>query len=423
MPQVNVGTYLLILLMVMLSAFFSASETAYSSVNRIRLKNYAAAGNKRAEKALKVAADFDRALSAILIGNNVVNIASASLGTVVFTALLGPSGVGVSTLVMTLIVLTFGEILPKSFAKENAEAIALRVATPLSVLIWILTPFIWFFVQLKKPFIRKGKAEPSVTEEELKTIIEEIEDEGVLGEEESELMQSALAFDDITAEEILTPRVDLVAVDISADLETIKSAFIESHFSRIPVYDKTIDSIEGILYERDFMTMLITGKIRPIRELMRETIFIPPSKKISQLLRELQAKKLHIAVVTDQYGGTIGIVTLEDILEELVGDIWDEHDVVTHEMIQTAAGGYSVSSDMNIFDLLEELEVKQPDFELQNHTVGGFVIEMLAHIPEVGESVQYQNLKLTVTEMDDQRIMRLLVEKSEEKPAQQNSEN
>lgn len=405
---------IIIVILIALSAFFSASETAYSSVNRIRLKNYAGNGNKRAEKALKITDNFDKTLSTILIGNNIVNIASASVGTVLFTELFGASGVGVSTFVMTVVVLIFGEILPKSVAKEKAESIALTVSTPLTILMTILTPLSFLFMGIKKGFMKLFKNEKknvSVTEEELKYIIEEIEDEGVLEKQESELVQSALDFDEVTADEILTPRVDLVSIDVNEEIETIKDIFITEHFSRIPVYEKSVDNIVGVLYSKDFFTAYIDHPNSiSIKDMLQKVIFVPPKKKISALLSELQKLKSHIAVITDQYGGVMGIVTLEDILEELVGEIWDEYDDIEVELSKISDTVYEASGDIHVSDLFQQLELEKPEPDISSNTLSGWVLEEFGHIPMSGESFQYLNLKITVLRVIDQRIISLRIE-------------
>lgn len=411
----DIVLYVLIVFLIFMSAFFSATETAFSSVNRIRLKNYAADGNKRAAKTLKIADDFDRALSAILIGNNVVNIASASIGTLIFSNLLGdgPTAVTLSTLVMTVVVLIFGEVLPKSLAKENPERFALAVTTVLYALIVLLTPFTALLVGLKKlvtKFFKTKDSAPSVTEEELKYIIEEIEDEGVLEEQESELVQSALEFDDITVDEILTPRVDVAAVNINDPPEKLLEAFREGSRSRLPVYEKTIDSIIGIINAKAFLNAYLQNPEVSVRSLLQETLFVPPTKKISMLLKEMQRKKLQLAIVVDQYGGTIGIVTVEDILEELVGEIWDEDEDITEDIVAVGENVYEVSGDANIYDMFEALELEFPKFKSASNSLSGWVFEMLERIPEIGESFTYENLTITVLALDDQRILKLKVE-------------
>ncbi len=406
--------YILIVILVAMSAFFSATEMAFSTVNRIRLRNYAADGNKRAAKTLKIADDFDRALSAILIGNNVVNIASASIGTLIFTKILGdgPVAATVSTLVMTVVVLIFGEVLPKSLAKENPETFALTVAPILHAIILLFTPFTACLIGIKKlttVFFKNKEHAPSVTEEELKYIIEEIEDEGVLEEQESELVQSALEFDDITVDEILTPRVDVAAVNINDPPKKLLEAFREGNRSRLPVYEKTIDSIVGIINAKAFLNAYLEDPQVSIRSLLQETLFVPPTKKISMLLKEMQHKKLQLAIVVDQYGGTIGIVTVEDILEELVGEIWDEDEDITEEIISVGENIYEISGDMNIYDMFEALELDFPKFKSASNSLSGWALEVLERIPETGESFTYENLTITVLELDDQRILKLRV--------------
>ena len=407
----NLGQYILLVVLIALSAFFSASETAFSSVNKIRLKNYASDGNRKAERALKIAEDFDRMLSAILIGNNIVNIASASIGTVIFTKLFGVAGAAISTVVMTVVVLIFGEILPKSYAKENSEKVTMSFAAPLNAVMVVLTPLVWIFTKLQS-LVKSKKGEedaPSVTQEELKFIIEEIEDEGVLQESESELLQSALEFQEVTVDEILTPRVDLVAADVNDSVEEIKALFMEHRYSRIPIYEKTVDSIIGVLWERDFFRELINGNDVDIRSLTRKTIFVPEKQLISSLMRELQMSKIHMAVVTDSYGGTVGIVTLEDIVEELVGEIWDEKDEVVETVVKVDENEYIVDADLNIFDMLEELEIEIKDFEPESNTVGGWVLEEMKKIPEQGESFEYEMLTVTIEEVGEKRVEKIRV--------------
>ena len=407
----NLGQYILLVVLIALSAFFSASETAFSSVNKIRLKNYVSDGNHKAEKALNIAEDFDRMLSAILIGNNIVNIASASIGTVIFTKMLGAAGAAVSTVVMTVLVLIFGEILPKSYAKQNSEKVTMSFATPLKLVMIVLTPLVWVFTKLQA-LVKGKKGEedaPSVTQEELKFIIEEIEDEGVLQETESELLQSALEFQEITVDEVLTPRVDIIAADVEDSVEEIKALFMEHRYSRIPIYEKTVDSIIGILSERDFFRELINGNEIDIRNLTRKTIFVPEKQRISSLLHELQASKIHMAVVTDSYGGTVGIVTLEDIVEELVGEIWDEKDEVVEAVVKLSDNEFIVDADLNVFDMLEELEIELKDFEPESNTVGGWVLEEMKKIPEEGESFEYAPMTITIQEVSEKRVEKIKV--------------
>lgn len=401
-----------LVVLVFLSSFFSATETAFSSLNRIRIKNYATAGDKRAVRTLRIADNFDRALSAVLIGNNIVNIAAASIGTMLFVGFLGDSGVGISTIVMTIVVLIFGEVIPKSLAKENPENFALAVSSILDFLMKLFTPIIWMLMQIKKlltsKFVSK-ESQPSVTEEELKFIIEEIEEEGVLNEHESELVQSALEFDDITVSEILTPRVDVVAIEVTEDIEKIKDIFMSEGFSRIPVYEKTIDNIIGILYEKDFLREYLKNNSQvDITSVLQDAIFVPPKKHISELLKEIQLSKSHLAVVTDQYGGTLGIITLEDIIEELVGEIWDESDEVNEDIVEIDSTTYRVNPDMNIYDLFDKLEI-ETNYDGPSQSVSALALEKFEKIPDANESFEFETLEIIIEAVSEQRIMSCIV--------------
>ena len=329
--------YLFILLLVASSAFFSGSETALSSFNRIRMRNRAESGDKGAALALKIADDYDKTISTILIGNNIVNMASSSLGTVMAVAIVGQQwGPTVSTVVMTLLVLIFGEILPKSLAKEHAESIAIRAAGIIDLLRKLFTPLVLFFVLLKKlAFGRKAADDqPSVTEDELKTIIDTVEEEGVLDSQETDIIQSVIDFDDITVQEILIPRVDMLAVDVNEPVDQVIATVLANSYTRIPVYENDIDHIIGMLHTRDLFSCLAQNKPVNVRELCRDISFVYRTKHINDLLAELRRKKQHMAIVTDDYGGTLGLVTMEDVLEELVGEIFDETDEVEEMLIQ-----------------------------------------------------------------------------------------
>jgi len=403
--------YLILVLLLAASAFFSASETALSCMNKIRMQNMADDGNENAKLALRMADNFDRILSTILIGNNVVNLSASSIATVVATVLLGASGAAVSTIVLTVLVLTFGEILPKSYAKAHAEAIVLKVAKPLHAVQVILTPISWFFIKLQKSVKSKdAQAEPSVTEQELKTIIQNSEVEGVLDESESDIIQSVFDFNDTTVQEILIPRVDMTAIDVDDDLNTILEAAVTHGYSRIPVYEDTIDNVIGILYGKDLLEAYVHSKEIDVRSMVRECIYVHRSKKISDLLSDFKRQKLHIAIVTDEYGGTLGLVTMEDILEELVGEIWDESDEVTHDVVRLSDTCYEVQGDFNIEDFFEKISYCYKNFDCEYSTVGGWMLESLEHIPQEGESFEYDTLRLTVSEMDEQRIVKLRVD-------------
>ncbi len=399
---------IIIVILLVLSALFSSCETAFSSVNKIRLKNYAAKGNKKAEKALKIANSFENALTAILIGNNIVNILSTSISTVLFTQILGSGGVGAATVVMTVLVLVFGEITPKSFAKSHAEQCALAFAGSISVLIFILKPIIWLFQFIQRLFKPKTE-QPSVTEDELKYIIDEIQEQGVLEEQESDLVRSALEFDEITVDEILIPRVNVTAIEKNTPFEEIKNKFLDEMYSRIPVYEKNIDNIIGIITNKSFFR-LVNEKKEDISDIIQDVIHISDLKLISEALKEMQKNKMHMAVVMDQYGGTKGIVTLEDIIEELVGEIYDEEDEVIPNFVKTAENEFEISGELSINDMLENLKLPEEYIESSVNSVGGFVTELLGHIAQSGEVAEYGILKMTVISAEDQKIDKIRLE-------------
>ncbi len=414
----HTASYLIIIMLLMLiSALFSACEMAYSSVNRIRLKNYALQGNKQAKKALKIVDSFDNALTSILIGNNVVNIASASLSTILFTDLLGSKGVGISTAVMTILVLVFGEISPKSIAKENPERFVLFFATPLSICIWIMKPLIIVFSGFKKlisRFFSSSDNRPSITEDELKYIIDEIEEEGVLEEQEGNLVRSALDFDEITVDEILIPRVNVVGIEINSSIEEIKEVFLSEMYSRMPVYEKSKDNIVGVITQKAFFKFMLDEKT-DIREIMQDAFYISGLKYISQALREMQRLKIHMAIVMDQHGGTQGIITMEDIIEELVGEIYDENDEVFTSLAQIGENEYEVSGEYSLSDMLGELNLPDDLIESSANSVGGWVMELLGHIPEEGESIECGIFKINVLSVNDQTIEKIKLHISLEK--------
>ena len=413
MDNQNLVRIILIIIAMIFSALFSSCETAFSSVNKIRLKNYAAQGDKRAEKALKIANSFEDALTTVLVGNNIVNITMASVSTVLVTTLFGSGAVGISTAVTTVLVLIFGEILPKSYAKENAERLSLFFAGPLSFLIILFKPIIFIFNKLAS-ILKNGKVEPSVTEDELKYIIEEIEEQGVLEEQEGDLVRSALDFDEITVNEILIPRVKVIGVEKNASIDEIKSLFIDEMYSRLPVYDKSLDNIIGMITNKRFFKMLAQGG-NDITEIIQDVAHFSDLKLISEALRDMQRSKTHLAVVLDQYGGTKGIVTLEDIIEELVGEIYDENDEVIPSIVKISENEYEVSGDLSISDMLDQLGLDEDMIESTYTSVGGWVTELLEHIPEQNETAEYGAFKITVLQVKEQSVekIRLIIDTSE----------
>ncbi|MEG2915518.1 MAG: hemolysin family protein [Oscillospiraceae bacterium] len=408
--------YIVLIVLLMMSAFFSASETAFSTVNKIRLKNYAENGSQKAKVALDVAENFDKTLSAILIGNNVVNIAASAIATMLATAVLGTKGVLLSTVVMTILVLIFGEILPKSVAKENSEKLSLKMAGIMKMLTVLLSPLIFLFIKLKQIVVKfsdNDEKNPSVTEQELMYILETIEEEGVLNEQESELVQSALQFDDIMVKEIITHRVDIAAIDINDSPDDTLNTIISEGFSRMPVYEKNIDNIIGILHTRDYLEAKLKGEPLNIRKMMSEPYYVHKTQKIGELLNEFRKNKLHIAIVTDDYGGTMGIATMEDMLEELVGEIWDEDEIEETEITQTGINSYEVNGDTSISDLFEELEMDDKELDTDYSSVSGWALEVLGHVPRENESFEYEDIIVTVTKMDDNRVIKLKVVRKE----------
>lgn len=404
LPLTMIG---ILFVFIILSAFFSSAETAFSSVNRIRIKNYADEKRRGAQKALWITENFDGALSTILIGNNIVNIASASISTKIATDLFGVQGVVYSTFFMTVLILIFGEILPKSVAKEFAEQYTLLIAPILVILIRLLTPLNWLFIRLKnwvKPK-KNNKTLPLITEDEIKVMVEMSEEEGVIDNHEAELVQRSLEFNDIYVREIQMPRMDMVTIDIAMTSKDILQLFMEERYSRIPVYEGNIDNIIGILSERDFLSQYIIDQDVKVRSLLREPYFIVPSMHISDLLPELQRQKNHMAIVVDEFGGTSGLITLEDILEELVGEIWDEHDEKTKMFVQITDNKYEFHAEIDLDEFAKILQIAEP--ESQSNSLGGWLYEKFQHIPKKGEQIQYKNIVLTILEVEARRIRKV----------------
>lgn len=401
----------IIVILLILSALFSASETALSSVNKVRLRSYAEEGNKRAKMAIKITDNFDKTLTTILIGNNIVNLAANTVATVMVAIRFGAKYAALSTAVMTVLIIIFGEIIPKNIANEFSEGVSMAIAYPLYWLMLVLTPIVWFLIGLKNIVIKLcggSNDQPTMTEEELKYIIDEIEDEGVLDENESDLVKSALEFSDITISEILIPRVNISAVEIDQSPDEIKDAFITSHFSRLPVYEKTIDSIVGIIHEKNFFDMYLNGR-RDIREIIQKPLYIFELTTISEIMQQMQREKSHMAVVVDQYGGTQGIVTMEDIIEELVGEIYDETDEEDTSFIQLGENEYEVSADLSIRDFLDNIELDPDEIETDCNSIGGLVMENLDHIPDPEEEVDCGRFHFRVVSVDEQRIERVRI--------------
>ena len=399
------STHLIIIVIcLVLSAYFSATETAFSTFNRIRLKNLAEKGNKRAETALELADNYDTLISTILIGNNIVNILASAMGTILFTALLKSQDLGatVSTAVLTVVVLIFGEISPKTIAKNNPESFVL-FSTPLIKFFYIiLFPFSFVFKLwqnlLAKVF--KKSDDQGMTEEELISIIEEAEEEGGIDEEEGNLIKSAIEFGDLTVEDIFTPRIDVTAISKDATKQEIVSVFTESGYSRLPVYEDELDNTIGILYYKDFYFKAYNKPVH-ITEIIKPVIYVAKSQPVNELMKELQEKQLHLAIVTDEFGSVAGIVTLEDILEEIVGEIWDEHDEIIEEIKELSEGEYVVSGKSNTDKFFSQIDL---DEEPEAVTIGGWAMDALGKIPEVGDKFEQYGLEVEILEMDGRRV-------------------
>ena len=408
MDNSDLWKIVLIISMMIFSALFSGTETAFSSVNKLRLKNYEAQGSKKAARALKLANRFDEVLTAVLIGNNIVNIAASSVSTLLFISIFGSNGAAISTIVITILVLTFCEVLPKSYAKKNAEKITLAFAGLLTFLIVVFKPFVFLLNKLSAIFDRGNKT-PSVTEDELKYMIDEIEEEGVIEEQESELVKSALEFDDITVNEILIPRVKVIGVEANSSIDEIKELFSSEMYSRMPVYEKSLDDIIGIITNKAFFKMLVEGR-SDIRGIIQEVPHIADSKLISEAMKDMQRSKVHLAVVIDQYGGTKGIITLEDIIEELVGEIYDEDDEIIANVVKLADDRYEVAGDLSVSDMLEQIGLDDDMVDTECTSVGGWVTDVMEHIPDAGETAETGRFRLTAKEVSEQTVDKVIVE-------------
>lgn len=407
---------IIIVVCVILSGYFSATETAFSTFNRIRVKNMAEKGDKKAALALKLSDNYDSLISTILIGNNIVNILASSMGALVFARVLADNqelASAVNTAVLTIVVLIFGEISPKTMAKNSPEKFVLFSAPIINVFRIILFPFVYIFNSWQKLLskIFKPSDDQGMTEEELISIIEEAEEEGDIDKEESDLIKSAIEFGDLEVGDIFTPRIDITALPVSATKEMVAKVFTESGYSRLPVYDMSIDNIVGIIYYKDFYTVAYKSNV-PLHEIIKPVIYVATAQPVNELMKELQEKQMHMAIVTDEFGSTAGIVTLEDILEEIVGEIWDEHDEIIEEIKEVGEKEYIVSGRANIENLFSELDL---DEEIESVTVGGWAMEVLGKIPEVGDSFEEYGIAVEVTEMDGRRVESLhVVDKREE---------
>ncbi len=396
--------------LILLSAYFSATEMAFSSLNRLRMKALADDGNKRAKRVIKLSDDFDRLISAILVGNNIVNILSTSLATVLFVKHFNEDvGVTLSTVVMTVLVLVFGEVCPKGIAKENPEKFALFSSPLIQLTVWVFTPVVILLVFCKKLmvriFIHSDEEKDVITEDEIINFVEEAEQDGSIDEQESELIRSAVEFGEIDAGGIATPRVDIIAVERGSTKEAIAQVFNESGFSRLPVYEETLDNIVGTIHYKDFFTKVYRHKVK-VEEIMKKPVFVTGFMKVQDLLRKLQSSKAHMAIVVDEYGGSAGIITMEDILEELVGEIWDEHDEVVEDITPMPNGSYRVVCSVEFEKFIEYFELDAVD---DYTSVSGWVADRLGKIPETGDTFESDGLFVRVADTIQRRVTRIVV--------------
>ncbi|MBR7112640.1 MAG: HlyC/CorC family transporter [Clostridia bacterium] len=409
--------YVVIFVMVCLSAYFSASEIAFNSANKMRLRRAAEEGSRTAKTAYAIAENFTLSLSTILVGNNLANIAVSTCSTLIVMDLFLPELAGVAsfiaTIVVTVVILIFGEIVPKVLSKQNADTVARVVAFPTRLLTVLVSPIV-FIVMALLFVLRKlwGKdradSDPTVTEQELSSIIETVEEEGVIDEEQGELLQSALEFHDITVEKIMTPRINMTAFDID-DEEALRALVGDAtQFSRIPVYEGSVDNIIGVLSLNRYYKATLDDPAPDVRSILMKPPKLHKTMKLPAALARLRERKMHLAIVIDEFGGTLGVVTMEDILEELVGDIWDDTDVIVTECYPTGENTYEVSGEMNIEDCFDEVEFKVPDdFSCEYTTMGGWAVEMLEANPHVGDSFSYENLFVIVSGMEEERVTKL----------------
>jgi len=414
MPDGSVPLLIALIILILLSGFFSATETAYSCASTIKLRSLASAGNKRAKRTLKLAEEnYDKLLSTILVGNNIVNLSSATIATLFFAIILQGAQVDsslISTIIITVAVLIFGEITPKFIANTYPEKIAMAFYPIIILFYYVLYPFNFVFSGWKWLIAKvfRLKKNDVVTEEEIMTIVEEAEEDGTLGEDETNLIRSVIEFDDVEVGDILVPRVNVVAVSINSTMENIKKVFGKEGYSRLPVYSDSIDTIVGIIHEKDFFNAYLAGK-KNVKDILKPTTYTTEHIKISALLKQLQKTKIHMAVVLDEYGGTLGLVTLEDILEELVGEIWDEHDEVVNYYKQTAENVYTVDGNAPLSDALEFFGESYDEDEFGASTVSGWVIETLGEIPTVGKGFTYKSLQVEVLKSTVKRVLQVKI--------------
>lgn len=426
------STMLIVLLAcLLLSAYFSATEIAFSSVNKLRLKTLADKGNKKAIRTMKLVEEYDKVLTTILIGNNIVNIASSSIATMLFIKMLGDvKGPTAATIVTTIVVLIFGEITPKSIAKECPEKFAMWSAPCIRLLMYLCAPAGWLFTKWKLVLAKmfKTKEEPGITEEEVLSFVEEAAQEGGITEQESMIIQNAIDFTEQEVANIITPRMEISAISDEATNEEIEKIFTETAYSRLPVYNGTIDHIIGVVYHKDFYNHVYrhdNRNLKTVPEIVRPVVFVPKTKKVAALLKELQAQKTHMAVVLDEYGGTLGICTLEDVLEELVGEIWDEHDEVDEDIIPASENECVIAGDALLSTVFDYLDFEADD-DQPNMTLSMWIMDLLGRCPQIGDRLLYNNMAIEVLEIDEHRAEKVKItqlEKTDEEGEEESEQS
>ncbi|ANB57130.1 CBS domain protein [Anoxybacillus sp. B7M1] len=415
MGELPLSLLILLLFLMVLSAFFSSAEAAFSSINKARFKHDADEQRNGSKRVLYIAEHLDHVLITVIVAKYIVDISAILIAAKMAFPLLGEDvGLLVSGIAMMFLLLIFGEILPKSIAKEHAESVALKYSSVMYVFIKMLFPITLLFARLKgklTKWLTHGIVGPSVTEEEIKEMIDLSEEEGIIDNKEKELVHRSLDFNDILVGEIFTPRIDMVAVEAGMPIEKIRDIFLEERYSRIPVYEEDIDHVIGILSESDFFSQLVQQRDVNIRELLRKPLFVVESMKISDLLPALQKSKVHMAIVVDEFGGTAGLITLEDIIEQIVGEIWDEHDEAVKNVHKIDEYSYELNAELPLDEFCELMEIDEP--ESLSHTLGGWIFEMFERVPNVGETLQYGPLTLTVRQVENRRIRKVLVSLNE----------
>lgn len=414
-----------IVILLVLSGIFSATETAFTSVSKIKMKNLASDDNESAKLVLEITENFDKFLTTILIGNNIANIATTSIATVMFIKLYGHYGATISTVVVTVLVLVFGEISPKNIAKDKAEGLSLFMAPAVKVMMFLFTPLNWVFGVWKKLVDKVFKISPEqvYTEDELKTIVEEAKTGGNIEESQSELITNAIEFADLEAIDIITPRIDIIAIELGSPIDEIAKLFKDTGLSRLPVFEDDLDNIIGILNQKDFHNYVV-GEGKSVNLYVKPVAYVAESIKASVLLKKMQAKATHMAIIVDEYGGTTGLVTMEDIIEELVGKIYDEHDTVEmREVTDLIDGSYSVAGGTNVEKFFE---LQGEDIDIDATTVNGWAMIELDRIPKVGDTFEYESkhklFKVRVTRADAKRALRLHI-RVEDKPHEDEDDN